>query len=226
MADDRKMGKFHVAPPGQQSRRSLSTTTAMTRSTSPRSSSPRSTRPTRTRRSPSTCARTWPEALGHWWNNNSTLFVNPTGSFIHGGPSATPASPAARSSSTAMVAGVVTAAARSAARTLEGRSQQCVLLPLRREAGGVVRSREEGRNPGRLRDRDGEAGVGEGRYLRHGRRARRRRIRDEQLRLPPARDHRQAEPAPPDLPQSTNYGHFGRPGLPWETVEKMAAVAK
>src|SRR3954462_4581575 len=26
--------------------------------------------------------------------------------------------------------------------------------------------------------------------------------------------------------QSTNYGHFGRPGLPWEAVEKAAAVAK
>jgi S-adenosylmethionine synthetase len=29
-----------------------------------------------------------PKALGHWWNKNLTLFVNPTGSFIHGGPSA------------------------------------------------------------------------------------------------------------------------------------------
>ena len=26
--------------------------------------------------------------------------------------------------------------------------------------------------------------------------------------------------------QSTNYGHFGRLGLPWEAVEKAAAVAK
>jgi S-adenosylmethionine synthetase len=26
--------------------------------------------------------------------------------------------------------------------------------------------------------------------------------------------------------QSTNYGHFGRTGLPWEAVEKAAAVAK
>jgi S-adenosylmethionine synthetase len=25
---------------------------------------------------------------------------------------------------------------------------------------------------------------------------------------------------------TTNYGHFGRPGLPWETVEKSAAVAR
>ena len=25
---------------------------------------------------------------------------------------------------------------------------------------------------------------------------------------------------------TTNYGHFGRPGLPWEVVEKAAAVAK
>ena len=26
--------------------------------------------------------------------------------------------------------------------------------------------------------------------------------------------------------QTTNYGHFGRTGLPWEAVEKAAAVAK
>ena len=25
---------------------------------------------------------------------------------------------------------------------------------------------------------------------------------------------------------TTNYGHFGRPGLPWEAVEKAAAVAR
>jgi S-adenosylmethionine synthetase len=26
--------------------------------------------------------------------------------------------------------------------------------------------------------------------------------------------------------QSTNYGHFGRPGLPWETVEKAAGRSR
>jgi S-adenosylmethionine synthetase len=25
---------------------------------------------------------------------------------------------------------------------------------------------------------------------------------------------------------TTNYGHFGRAGLPWETIEKPAAIAK
>jgi S-adenosylmethionine synthetase len=25
---------------------------------------------------------------------------------------------------------------------------------------------------------------------------------------------------------TTNYGHFGRTGLPWETIEKPAAVTK
>jgi S-adenosylmethionine synthetase len=51
--------------------------------------------------------------------------------------------------------------------SVEGRSQQRVLLPLCCEAGGVSRICEEGRDPGRLRDRHGEAGVCEGRYLRH-----------------------------------------------------------
>ncbi len=26
--------------------------------------------------------------------------------------------------------------------------------------------------------------------------------------------------------ETTNYGHFGRPGLPWEVVEKAAAVTR
>ncbi|MBM3777770.1 MAG: methionine adenosyltransferase [Acidimicrobiia bacterium] len=30
----------------------------------------------------------------------------------------------------------------------------------------------------------------------------------------------------PIFRQTTNYGHFGRPGLPWEVAEKAAAVAK
>jgi S-adenosylmethionine synthetase len=29
-----------------------------------------------------------PRVLGHWWRNDVQLFVNPTGSFVHGGPSA------------------------------------------------------------------------------------------------------------------------------------------
>ena len=29
----------------------------------------------------------------------------------------------------------------------------------------------------------------------------------------------------PIFRESTNYGHFGRLGLPWEAVEKAAAVA-
>jgi S-adenosylmethionine synthetase len=29
-----------------------------------------------------------PRVLGHWWRKDAQLFVNPTGSFIHGGPSA------------------------------------------------------------------------------------------------------------------------------------------
>ena len=29
-----------------------------------------------------------PRVLGHWWRKDAQLFVNPTGSFVHGGPSA------------------------------------------------------------------------------------------------------------------------------------------
>ena len=37
-----------------------------------------------------------------------------------------------------------------------------------------------------------------------------------QLRLPPRGDHRAAGLLRPIYRQTTNYGHFGRPGLPWE----------
>ena len=45
----------------------------------------------------------------------------------------------------------------------------------------------------------------------------------------PARHHRNARPAPPDLPcQTAAYGHFGReePDFTWERTDKAAALAK
>ena len=41
-----------------------------------------------------------------------------------------------------------------------------------------------------------------------------------------ARSSRSSNLLRPIYRQSTNYGHFGRTGLPWEAVEKAAAVAK
>ena len=83
-----RQGRRGSAPTA--SRRSRSSTTATTRRTSPRSSSRRSTRRRRTRsRSPSTSARSSGRRRSATGGTRTlTLFVNPTGSFIHGGPSA------------------------------------------------------------------------------------------------------------------------------------------
>ena len=89
MADDRKMGKYLWLRPDSKSQVSLNydgndplDVTAVVVSTqhSPAADQKKITEYVR--------EELGPKALGHWWNNKLTLFVNPTGSFIHGGPSA------------------------------------------------------------------------------------------------------------------------------------------
>ena len=142
-----------------------------------------------------------PRALGNWWRNDVQLFVNPTGSFTHGGPSAD-AGVTGRKIIVDSYGGWGRhgGGAFSGKDPVEGRSQLGILLPLRRAPGDRRRPREEGGDSGRLRHRHGQAGVGEGRHLRHGRRCGSREVRDGHLRLPPAHDHRTAEPAAAHLP--------------------------
>ncbi len=89
MADDRKAGKVDFLRPDSKSQVSLTydgndpkEVTAVVISTqhSPAADQKRITAYVREDLGPRT--------LGQWWNNNLTLYVNPTGSFIHGGPSA------------------------------------------------------------------------------------------------------------------------------------------
>ena len=100
---------------------------------------------------------------------------------------------------------------------LEGRPQRRLLLPLRRAPGGEGRARAAGRDPGRLRDRPGAAGLGQGRHVRHRRPARRRGASCAKFDFRPAAIiERLWACCGPIYRQTTNYGHFGRPGLPWE----------
>ena len=109
--------------------------------------------------------------------------------------------------------------------SVEGRSQLRVLLPLRRAPGDRRRPREEGRDSGRLRHRHGQAGVGEGRHVRHRRRARRAPtyVMDN-FDFRPRAIIETLNLLRPIYRQTTNYGHFGRTGLPWE--EPVAVAAK
>ena len=89
MADDRHAGKYTWLRPDSKSQVSLNydgndprDVTAVVVSTqhSPEADQKKITEYVR--------EELGPRALGQWWNNKLTLFVNPTGSFIHGGPSA------------------------------------------------------------------------------------------------------------------------------------------
>ena len=89
MADDRKAGKYDWLRPDSKSQVSLNydgnqplDVTAVVISTqhTPQADQKKITEYVR--------EELGPKALGNWWNNTLTLYVNPTGSFIHGGPSA------------------------------------------------------------------------------------------------------------------------------------------
>ena len=89
MADDRHAGKYSWLRPDSKSQVSLNydgndprDVTAVVVSTqhTPEADQKRITEYVR--------EELGPKALGSWWNKTLTLFVNPTGSFIHGGPSA------------------------------------------------------------------------------------------------------------------------------------------
>ena len=110
--------------------------------------------------------------------------------------------------------------------SVEGGSQQRVLLPLRGQAGRLGRLCEEGRDSGRLCDRHGEAGVGEVDTFGtgDGRAAEDFVMNDFDFRPRAIIDRLKL--LRPIYRQTTNYGHFGRTGLPWEAVEKTAAVAR
>jgi hypothetical protein len=190
-----------LAPPRLASRRSRCSTTATAPSRSPTSSSRRSTRrrPTR-RRSREYVARTSARgarrlvAHGHHAHREPDRQLR-----ARRARRPTPASPAARSSSTPTAAWAATAAARSAARTRRRSTAAAPTSAATSPAGGARRARPK-RPRSRWATRSAwPAGLGQGRHVRHGRRARRRRVRDE-LRLPPARHHRAARPAAPDLP--------------------------
>ncbi len=109
-----------------------------------------------------------PKSLGSWWNKNLTLFVNPTGSFIHGGPSAD-----AGVTGRKIIVDSYGGWGRHGGGAFSGKDPSKVdrssAYFCRYVAKQVVSSgiREEGRDPGRLRDRHGKARVGEGRHVRH-----------------------------------------------------------
>jgi S-adenosylmethionine synthetase len=168
-----------------------------------------------------------PRALGQWWNNKLTLFVNPTGSFIHGGPSAD-----AGVTGRKIIVDSYGGWGRHGGGAFSGKDPSkvdrssayfCRYVAKQVVASGFAKKAEiqVGYAIGMAKPVSVKVdtfGTGDERaaaeFVMNNFDFRPRAI-IEKLNL-----------LRPIYRQSTNYGHFGRTGLPWEAVEKAAAIAK
>jgi S-adenosylmethionine synthetase len=228
MADDRKMGKYTWLRPDSKSQVSLNydgndplDVTAVVISTqhSPDADQKKITEYVR--------EELGPKALGHWWNNKLTLYVNPTGSFIHGGPSAD-----AGVTGRKIIVDSYGGWGRHGGGAFSGKDPSkvdrssayfCRYVAKQVVSSGFAKKAEiqVGYAIGMAKPVSVKVdtfGTGDERaaaeFVMNNFDFRPRAI-IEKLNL-----------LRPIYRQSTNYGHFGRPGLPWETVEKAAAVAR
>ena len=228
MADDRKAGKVDFLRPDSKSQVSLTydgndpkEVTAVVISTqhSPAADQKRITAYVREDLGPRT--------LGQWWNSNLTLYVNPTGSFIHGGPSAD-----AGVTGRKIIVDSYGGWGRHGGGAFSGKDPSkvdrssayfCRYVAKQVVAAGIAKKAEiqVGYAIGMAKPvsvkvdtfhTGDERAAAE--FVMNAFDFRPRAIIDKLDLLRPI------------YRQSTNYGHFGRPGLPWEVVEKAAAVAK
>ena len=228
MADDRKMGKYNWLRPDSKSQVSLNydgndplDVTAVVISTqhTPDADQKKITEYVR--------EELGPKALGHWWNNKLTLYVNPTGSFIHGGPSAD-----AGVTGRKIIVDSYGGWGRHGGGAFSGKDPSkvdrssayfCRYVAKQVVSNGLAKKAEiqVGYAIGMAKPVSVKVdtfGTGDERaaaeFVMNAFDFRPRAIIDRLDLLRPI------------YRQSTNYGHFGRPGLPWEAVEKAAAVAK
>jgi S-adenosylmethionine synthetase len=228
MADDRKAGKVDFLRPDSKSQVSLTydgndpkEVTAVVISTqhSPAADQKRITAYVREDLGPRT--------LGQWWNNQLTLYVNPTGSFIHGGPSAD-----AGVTGRKIIVDSYGGWGRHGGGAFSGKDPSkvdrssayfCRYVAKQVVAAGIAKKAEiqVGYAIGMAKPvsvkvdtfhTGDERAAAE--FVMNAFDFRPRAIIDKLDLLRPI------------YRQSTNYGHFGRLGLPWEVVEKAAAVAK
>ena len=168
-----------------------------------------------------------PRALGAWWNKSLTLFVNPTGSFIHGGPSAD-----AGVTGRKIIVDSYGGWGRHGGGAFSGKDPSkvdrssayfCRYVAKQVVSSGFAKKAEiqVGYAIGMAKPVSVKVdtfGTGDERaaadFVMNNFDFRPRAIIEKLDLLRPI------------YRQSTNYGHFGRAGLPWEAVEKAAAVAK
>jgi S-adenosylmethionine synthetase len=228
MADDRKMGKYNWLRPDSKSQVSLTydgnepkDVTAVVISTQ------HTTATDQKKITEYVREELGPKALGHWWNDKLTLYVNPTGSFIHGGPSAD-----AGVTGRKIIVDSYGGWGRHGGGAFSGKDPSkvdrssayfCRYVAKQVVASGIAKKAEiqVGYAIGMAKPVSVKVdtfGTGDERaaeqFVMDAFDFRPRAIIDKLNLLRPI------------YRTSTNYGHFGRPGLPWETVEKAAAVAK
>ena len=168
-----------------------------------------------------------PRVLGDWWKKDVTLYVNPTGSFIHGGPSAD-----AGVTGRKIIVDTYGGWGRHGGGAFSGKDPSkvdrssayfCRFVARQVVSSGFAKKAEiqVGYAIGMAQPVSVKVdtfGTGDERaaeeFVRNAFDFRPRAI-IERLDL-----------LQPIYRRTTNYGHFGRKGLPWEVVEKAAAVAK
>jgi S-adenosylmethionine synthetase len=168
-----------------------------------------------------------PRVLGDWWNSKLQLYVNPTGSFVHGGPSAD-----AGVTGRKIIVDSYGGWGRHGGGAFSGKDPSkvdrssayfCRYVAKQVVASGFAKKAEiqVGYAIGMAKPVSVKVdtfGTGDERaaaeFVMNNFDFRPRAI-IEKLNL-----------LRPIYRQTTNYGHFGRTGLPWEAVEKAAAVAK
>ena len=168
-----------------------------------------------------------PRALGQWWNSKLALYVNPTGSFIHGGPSAD-----AGVTGRKIIVDSYGGWGRHGGGAFSGKDPSkvdrssayfCRFVAKQVVAAGFAKKAEiqVGYAIGMAKPVSVKVdtfGTGDERaaeeFVMNAFDFRPRAIIDKLDLLRPI------------YRETTNYGHFGRPGLPWEVVEKAVAVAK
>jgi S-adenosylmethionine synthetase len=167
-----------------------------------------------------------PRVLGAWWRKDVTLYVNPTGSFIHGGPSAD-----AGVTGRKIIVDSYGGMGRHGGGAFSGKDPSkvdrssayfCRYVAKQVVASGLAKRAEiqVGYAIGMARPVSVKVdtfGTGDERaaeeFVKNAFDFRPRAI-IERLNL-----------LRPIYRSTTNYGHFGRTGLPWEVVEKAVAAA-
>jgi S-adenosylmethionine synthetase len=167
-----------------------------------------------------------PKALGNWWNTSLTLYVNPTGSFIHGGPSAD-----AGVTGRKIIVDSYGGWGRHGGGAFSGKDPSkvdrssayfCRYVAKQVVSAGFAKRAEI--QVGYAIGMAQPVSVKVDTFGTGDERAAAEFVKSFDFRPRAIID--KLDLLRPIYRQSTNYGHFGRTGLPWETVEKAAAIAK